>query len=178
MCNLRILIAAFVLGASANAFGATQSVSVGGVTFKHDMPQAQALELARQALAVVHVDGTEKYFLYAKNKDGKAVGSPLGGISFDKSKLSVIRRDLGSLNSPEALTLGRKIATSIAESGFRSDTKSVLSQAYREFSTATTNTIELRLPDRLLRIVVYESTAPGTESSLDVTEHFGGSQFD
>jgi len=178
MNKARILIAVCALGTATQVFAASQAVTVGGVAFKREMAQDQALKLARQALAVVHVDGTEKYFLYSKDKDGKATGAALGGISVSKSKLNVIRRDLGSLTSPEALTLGRRIASSIAESGYQSDAKSAISQRYREFSTASTNTIELRLPDRLLRIVVYESTAPGTESTLDVTEHFGESQFD
>ena len=173
----KILLIA-LLGVSKISYGAAITASIGNVVFQIGMDEERALLMARQSFAVIPVSGTEKFFLYAKDKTGKLVGAPLGGIGLSKGLLTQIRRDLGSLDSPETLVLGRRIATSITESGYKEQSDSLISQSYREYSTAQTITIEVKLPDRVLRVRVYESRDQGTRSSVDVTEYFGESLFD
>lgn len=172
------IVVAFALSTSCGAATETKAVRIGDVSFRIGMSQESALQAARQSLVAVSISGTSLFFLYAKDRDGRATGSALGGIGFDGSKLTRMRRDLGALVSNDALSLGRRMAASIAESGYKTTPSALLAHSYRELQTASTNTIELRLPDRLLRIRVYESQAPGTVSTLEATEHFGYAPFD
>lgn len=152
-------------------------VRIGDVSFRLGMSQDEALRIARQSLAVIPASGVPRFFLFVKGPDGKASGSALGGLGFNNSSLSVIRRDIGVLESADALNWGRKIAASITDSGYKGSSTSTISQQYREFSTASTNTILIRLPDRNIKIVVYESSSPGTASSLEAAEYFGNTEF-
>jgi hypothetical protein len=160
------------------ALATSPGVRIGDATFRIGMSQAQALSVAKQSLVVLPIQGTPQFFLYGRGATGQlATDYPLGALRFSGGILTSIRRELGTLESKEAVMLGRRIAASIIDSGYEAKQNAVLNQSYHDQPNFLVNTIKFNLPDRMIRIQVFEGRGAGTTSSLNVTEHFG-QEFD
>ena len=152
---------------------ASGTVEFDRVPFTIGMEQTEALAKAEIALSVITVSGVNRVFLYRRNSGGQPIGNALGALDFENSRLVHIRRDIGTLESKDAVQLGRALASSISESGGTASQPDPVKQITKSYSTGIRSIVLIHLKDRIVRLQAWETSASGTTSSFEVTEHFG-----
>lgn len=152
---------------------AAEAVDLQGARFHIGMDKAAALDTAARTLAVVPVEGVDRVFLYPRDASGQPSGDVLGALAFENSRVAHIRKDLGILESDDAVVLGRRIAAAVADSRGTPAQPEVVRNRTEKFSTGIRTIVEIHLRDRILRLASWESWASGTTSAFGVTEHYG-----